>query len=707
MRVRLEDVCEKESSKLKQSDVIDQNGLYPVYGASGYLGNINTYQQSNYYIAVVKDGAGIGRTMLLPPESSIIGTMQYLIPKDNVLPEYLYYVVKAKHLEKYFSGATIPHIYFKDYKNEQFDLVSFEEQRVIINRLKKIEIIIDNLSKNLLLLDELVRARFVEMFGDPLINSCQLPVQPMTDICDIIDGDRGKNYPKSEEILDDGYCLFLNAKNVTQKGFDFENCNFITREKDDALRNGKLSRGDVVLTTRGTVGNLAFYSKNVPYDNIRINSGMVILRMNRSILNEIYFIELFKMKLSDIKEKIASGSAQPQLPISTMNKIILMIPPLELQNQFASFVKEIDKSGIIESLSQRIYKLRVDILYALEQNATDQDYVDEINKQIKEMSDYIQALNEDSFNVKLRLKYVHQYKNPDNWRNLNEMDTHYIKDELSSLVVIHDEDTQAKFFDRQMYMIEMAYLNHYDATSVINNVVAIANELYKKQAIPDIARNAEYLKCAKDSDYWKTANYFDLEILREKIRGLIKYLTKIDPVKPIDTHFTDEIIETKVNDAFYNDEGLENYKEKVQHYLKAHEDDEAIYKLRHNQVITPDEMKHLENLLWIDLGSKDDYRIHFGDTPITRLIRKIVGLDRQAAMAEFSRFLDDQSLNSRQIHFVELLVDYIVKNGFIEDKKVLLQDPFKSIGSMSALFKDKMNIAREILKTVDTFSERL
>ena len=344
MRVRLEDVCEKESSKLKQSDVIDQNGLYPVYGASGYLGNINTYQQSNYYIAVVKDGAGIGRTMLLPPESSIIGTMQYLIPKDNVLPEYLYYVVKAKHLEKYFSGATIPHIYFKDYKNEQFDLVSFEEQRVIINRLKKIEIIIDNLSKNLLLLDELVRARFVEMFGDPLINSCQLPVQPMTDICDIIDGERGKNYPKSEEILDDGYCLFLNAKNVTQKGFDFENCNFITREKDDALRNGKLSRGDVVLTTRGTVGNLAFYSKNVPYDNIRINSGMVILRMNRSILNEIYFIELFKMKLSDIKEKIASGSAQPQLPISTMNKIILMIPPLELQNQFASFVKEIDKS---------------------------------------------------------------------------------------------------------------------------------------------------------------------------------------------------------------------------------------------------------------------------------------------------------------------------------------------------------------------------
>ena len=128
MRVRLEDVCEKESSKLKQSDVIDQNGLYPVYGASGYLGNINTYQQSNYYIAVVKDGAGIGRTMLLPPESSIIGTMQYLIPKDNVLPEYLYYVVKAKHLEKYcppIKGVDDILLYLKHYKknnkNKKFD----------------------------------------------------------------------------------------------------------------------------------------------------------------------------------------------------------------------------------------------------------------------------------------------------------------------------------------------------------------------------------------------------------------------------------------------------------------------------------------------------------------------------------------------------------------------------------------------------------
>ena len=253
-------------------------------------------------------------------------------------------------------GATMKHITKKDFDNVVIPYPDLDYQKEISYRLTSLKGIIEKYQEQLDLLDELIKARFVEIFGDPVINSCQFPVQPMTDICDIIDGDRGKNYPKSEEILDDGYCLFLNAKNVTQKGFDFENCNFITREKDDALRNGKLSRGDVVLTTRGTVGNLAYYSKNVPYENIRINSGMVILRMNRSILNEIYFIELFKMKLSDIKEKIASGSAQPQLPISTMNKIILIVPPLELQNQFASFVEEIDKSRLLSNHSLFLIK---------------------------------------------------------------------------------------------------------------------------------------------------------------------------------------------------------------------------------------------------------------------------------------------------------------------------------------------------------------
>ena len=297
----------------------------------------------------------IGEKMITAVDCTICRINENLVDR-----KYFCYFLESNayktQLEQHVTGTTRKRISRKNLSSVEIDIPEQAKQKEVVYKLDRLKKIIQNYNRELDLLDELVRALFVEMFGDPVINSCQFPVQPMTDICDIIDGDRGKNYPKSEEILDDGYCLFLNAKNVTQKGFDFENCNFITREKDDALRNGKLSRGDVVLTTRGTVGNLAYYSKNVPYENIRINSGMVILRMNRSILNEIYFIELFKMKLSDIKEKIASGSAQPQLPISTMNKIILMIPPLELQNQFASFVQEIDKSRLLSNHSLFLIK---------------------------------------------------------------------------------------------------------------------------------------------------------------------------------------------------------------------------------------------------------------------------------------------------------------------------------------------------------------
>ena len=358
MRVRLGDYIKEYSVKNKNNEDI------PVCSVSNSLGFCKDYfgkevaskNKTTYKIvprgcfAYNPSRINVGSVDWQNEEERVIVSPLYNVFSVSPLldQQYLLYYLKSNvilsRIRAVASGSVRDNLKLSMLYEFPIDLISLDQQYDVVSTLNAVQKIIDLYQKGLSYLDELVRARFVEMFGDPLINSCQLPVQPMTDICDIIDGDRGKNYPKSEEILDDGYCLFLNAKNVTQKGFDFESCNFITREKDDALRNGKLSRGDVVLTTRGTVGNLAFYSKNVPYDNIRINSGMVILRMNRSILNEIYFIELFKMKLSDIKEKIASGSAQPQLPISTMNKIILMIPPLELQNQFASFVKEIDKS---------------------------------------------------------------------------------------------------------------------------------------------------------------------------------------------------------------------------------------------------------------------------------------------------------------------------------------------------------------------------
>ncbi len=155
----------------------------------------------------------------------------------------------------------------------------------------------------------------------------------------IIDGDRGKNYPKKNDFYDSGYCLFLNTKNVTARGFEFLELNFITEEKDKILRKGKLKRNDIVLTTRGTVGNVAYYNEKVPFENIRINSGMLIIRPDGINLDFNY--QLFKYLRRKFLE-FTSGSAQPQMPIRDLKQINILLPSLPEQHAIASVLSSLD-----------------------------------------------------------------------------------------------------------------------------------------------------------------------------------------------------------------------------------------------------------------------------------------------------------------------------------------------------------------------------
>ena len=285
------------------------------------------------------------------------GLAALTVNKNSCIQKYLWYALsnKVEELNSKGTGSTFKAINKKILAETEIPLPPLDEQRKIAAVLDKVSDLIAKRRQQLDKLNELIKARFVEMFGDPRINNLGMELMPMTELCNIIDGDRGKNYPTQDEFSDEGYCLFLNAKNVTTNGFDFENCMFITKEKDELLRKGHLNRGDIVLTTRGTIGNLAFYDNSVSYENIRINSGMVILRMNHDLVSEHFFIEQFKMQLSLIKEKIASGSAQPQLPISTMNKIMMLVPSIELQNQFAAFVEQTEKTKT--TISRSLEKL--------------------------------------------------------------------------------------------------------------------------------------------------------------------------------------------------------------------------------------------------------------------------------------------------------------------------------------------------------------
>ena len=272
-----------------------------------------------------------------------------IIPNEKVRSKYLAYNLyfnKSK-LVAIANAPVVPIINKSQFGDFIINIdTDINKQDKAIEVLDKLTKIIQQRKNEIMYLDNLIKARFVELFGDPLINSFEIETKPMTDVCEIIDGDRGKNYPTADEFSDEGYCLFLNARNVTSTGFNFDTCMFITKEKDETLRKGKLSRGDVILTTRGTLGNLAFYTGDIPFEHVRINSGMVILRMKQEVVDEVYFIEQFKMQLTDIKKKIASGSAQPQLPISTMKKINILIPDIEKQRQFADFVNQVNKSKV-------------------------------------------------------------------------------------------------------------------------------------------------------------------------------------------------------------------------------------------------------------------------------------------------------------------------------------------------------------------------
>lgn len=176
---------------------------------------------------------------------------------------------------------------------------------------------------------------------------------------ELIDGDRGVNYPKLSEFSSGGYCLFLNNKNIKEDRFVFSDIQFISREKDESLRKGRLHRYDVVLTTRGTVGNVAFYDDSVSFENIRINSGMLILRTIGD-LNPLYVYHLMKSPfLKKRYTEVTSGSAQPQLPIGSLEQIYIPIPPEDEQEKIAEISQSVDeKISVNKKLKSKLSLLK-------------------------------------------------------------------------------------------------------------------------------------------------------------------------------------------------------------------------------------------------------------------------------------------------------------------------------------------------------------
>jgi Restriction endonuclease S subunits len=237
----LGDVCLPESSNIAQKDLTDKDGQYPIYGASGLISHVNFYRQECEYIAVVKDGAGIGRVFLLPPYSSIIGTMQYILPNPNIDVHYLYFAMQFMNLAKYYSGSTIPHIYFKNYKHEPIKLPSLEKQREIAATLETIKQAEDNLNEQITRLDELVKSQFVEMFGDPVTNPKGWEIGTIGEIATDV------KYGTSAKASDTGKYKYLRMNNLTYDGgLDLSDLKYID-VSDDELEKYVVRKGEKVI----------------------------------------------------------------------------------------------------------------------------------------------------------------------------------------------------------------------------------------------------------------------------------------------------------------------------------------------------------------------------------------------------------------------------------------------------------------------------
>ena len=353
-------------------------------------------------------------------------------------------------------------------------------------------------------------------------------------------------------------------------------------------------------------------------------------------------------------------------------------------------------------LQGAIFNLKFDISYKLQAiEYQTNDLMEYRQALVQQMLGKVQELPRDNFAVRQHLRYVEKYSEEANYQTLTYEDTLMVREEVAPILLPDEDEASAVRFDALMYGIELAYL-------VGKKYTRARSDLYKKVAgitgvanIPEIQAQSDFIEKVLHTDYVDTAGINEFEEIRERLRSLVKYIP--NDIKKYDTHFTDELLSTEWNEAELENDDLKNYKAKAEFYIRQNQDNIAIAKLRTNKPLTEFDVKTLEEILWHEVGTKRDYENEFGGKPLGEFVREITGLDMNAAKEAFSEYLSDTSLDSRQIYFVNQIVEYIVHNGMMKDLSVLQESPFTDQGSVVELFTD-LNVWAGIRKVIDSIN---
>lgn len=354
------------------------------------------------------------------------------------------------------------------------------------------------------------------------------------------------------------------------------------------------------------------------------------------------------------------------------------------------------------ALQGAIFNLKFEISYKLQDLEYQTDHLIAYRKAlVQQMTEKVKELERENFAVRQHLKYVELYSSESNYQALTFQDTLLVREEVAPLIQPDGDEASAVRFDALMYGIELAYLlgkKYTRARSDLNKkvlgIAGVAN-------IPEIQMQADLINKILNTDYVENAGINEFEEIREKLRDLMKYIPK--HVIRYDTNFTDQLLSVEWNESELENDELKNYKAKAEYYIRQHQDNIVIAKLKSNQPLTPTDVESLEKILWHEVGTKQDYEYEFGTKPLGEFVREIVGLDMNAAKEAFSEYLTNTSLDSRQIYFVNQIIEYIVHNGMLKDFSVLQESPFTDQGSVVEIFTD-MTVWMGIRKVIDSIN---
>lgn len=335
--IELAELCDKGSSNLAQKDLVFDSGIYPVYGASGEITKVDFFHQGKPYLGLIKDGAGVGRVMQLPANSSVIGTIQYIFPKENIDLKYLYYLIKYLDLGKSNTGATIPHIYFKDYKKRKVKVREYSEQKHIGQILELIDSHLRTYKKVLEQYDLLIKSRFVDMFGDPVLNEKGWNLTSLESVCQSIYGGGTPSKKIKEYYM--GTIPWVTSKDM-KSDIIVDSIEHITQEAIDNSSTKIIPPESVLIVIRSGI-----LKHTLP---VCINKSKVTINQDLKalVLDErckgIYLQYLLKALEKDILSGVRAVTAD-NIEFNSLKKREIPIPPIDIQIKFSQMVNQINK----------------------------------------------------------------------------------------------------------------------------------------------------------------------------------------------------------------------------------------------------------------------------------------------------------------------------------------------------------------------------